>query len=273
MNYNIDSIITIKNIGSYKTMRLSEDTKQKIINLYKELNHTNDIPRLEFDLPLKFTKIERKTSSIDIIKGELNKLADKTFDKIKQMIINEIENEENKEIFLKNLTNMIWYVSSNNSFYANLYAKLFNELSKKYSTMLNYFYDNDEYIKYRESFKVVRSIMSTSDMELEFEINKENDKRKSVTKFIVCCCIFNVEYINVIFDIISNELIKNDIICDEIYDHLQIICNPFLASTLNKLKINDKMIKEYINDLINNEKTNKKTKFKLMDILNNLDEF
>jgi len=76
-------------------------------------------------------------------------------------------------------------VASNNAFYANLYAKLLFDLSKIYENIEENFYNNEQYIKYSESFKTIRSIQTITDMELEFEVNKENDKRKATTKFII----------------------------------------------------------------------------------------
>jgi len=79
----------------------------------------------------------------------------------------------------------------------------------------------------------------------------------------------------VLFNLIKNKLIEENVNTeDEIYEHLLIICNPLLVNQLTDLRIKeDKTIKEYVKELIENERTSKKNKFKLMEILENLEEF
>jgi hypothetical protein len=134
-------------------------------------------------------------------------------------------------------------------------------LSIKYSKFNEYFYDNDEFVKYKESFNNIISIESTNDVELEFKINKENDTRKAKSSFIVHCCIHNAAFLKPIFSFIM-ELLNNST-QDELFEHLFILCNPELKNKINEI-IN---IKEYILKAIKNDKLNKKSKFKLMDIL------
>jgi hypothetical protein len=271
IKYSLKDIENIKAQGSFKNLKLNEVSKRNIIYIYQNINNTTTIPKLELDPPMKKTVIVKKTTPIDIIKGDLNKLTDKTFDKIKQSIITVIEDfwdEDEKLDFIKQLVVMIWFVASNNSFYSYLYAKLFYELSINYEIINKYFYDNEEYVKYCESFKTMVSINDIIETELEFKINKENDKRKAITKFIMNVCVLNVGLLNVIMTFIINVL-SDEILMDEVYEHLFILFDKRLVNRINKYKINDVIMKEYLQLLIVKEDGNKKNKFKLMDVLNN----
>jgi hypothetical protein len=271
IKYSLKDIENIKAHGSFKNLKLNEVSVKNIIYIYQIINNTITIPKLELEPPMKKTVIIKKTTPIDIIKGDLNKLTDKTYEKIKQSIVTIIEDfweEDEKLDFIKQLIVVIWFVASNNAFYSHLFAKLFNDLSMQYNILNEYFYNNEEYNKYKESFKTMVSINDIIETELEFKINKDNDKRKAITKFIMNVCVLNNNLLENIMNFIITVLSEENLM-DEVYEHLFILFDKKLTSKICKFKLNGLNIKEFINISIVNEEDNKKNKFKLMDILNN----
>ena len=165
------------------------------------------IPNSEWETILSFQKTDIKKKegielSIDNIRSFLNKLTDKTYDKILANILNEIDDlfkaclddttEEHNTISVMNRVALsIFTTASSNSFYSAIYARLFHDLMARENES-----DHAGYSVFRDIFeKNLASFMSLFDT-IEYcdpkknydkfcDINKANEKRKAMSQFIV----------------------------------------------------------------------------------------
>jgi len=135
------------------------------------------------------TKIEKKEGIeklINDIRICLNKISTKNYDSQKDSIIQYIdqiiENEEDVND-LNIIAISIFDTASTNKFYSELYATLYNELTIKYpifKVIINEFID-----KYLESINKISYIESEVDYDKYCNNNKDNDKRRATTVFMV----------------------------------------------------------------------------------------
>jgi hypothetical protein len=170
-------------------------------------SRNQQIPNSEWDTILSFQKTELKKkegieSSIDNIRSFLNKLTDKTYSTMLANIIKEIDelfkacndetsDEHNTVSVMNRIASSIFTTASSNSFYSEIYARLFQDLMAREKES-----DHAEYSVFRDVFeKNLASFMSLFDT-IEYcdpkknydkfcDINKANEKRKAMSQFIV----------------------------------------------------------------------------------------
>jgi len=170
-------------------------------------SRNQQIPNSEWDTILSFQKTELKKkegieSSIDNIRSFLNKLTDKTYATMLANILKEIDelfkacndetSEEHNTVSVMNrIASSIFTTASSNSFYSEIYARLFQDLMAREKEP-----DHAEYSVFRDVFeKNLASFMSLFDT-IEYcdpkknydkfcDINKANEKRKAMSQFIV----------------------------------------------------------------------------------------
>ena len=133
------------------------------------------------------TKIEEKTgidNQIDNIRVSLNKMSDKNYIDMRNKIIDIIDN-----LIVGNITDeemgrvsaIIFDIASTNRFYSKMYADLYSDLSSKYDTMRNTFENN--FKKFVDLFNVIEYVDPKVNYDKFCEINKANEKRKSLASF------------------------------------------------------------------------------------------
>lgn len=133
------------------------------------------------------TKIEEKVgleSQIDAIRALLNKLSDKNYLDMSNKIIDLIDKLVEDNITLENmerLSSAIFEIASTNRFYSKLYADLYSELSSKYETMKSTF--ENKLTEFTSLFNTIEYIDPKVDYDKFCEINKTNEKRKSLATF------------------------------------------------------------------------------------------
>lgn len=170
-------------------------------------SRNQQIPNSEWDTILSFQKTEIKKkegieSSIDNIRSFLNKLTDKTYSTMLANILKEIDelfkacnddttDEHNTVSVMNRIASSIFTTASSNSFYSEIYARLFQDLMVKDKEP-----DHAEYAVFRNVFEQnLASFMSLFDT-IEYcdpkknydkfcDINKANEKRKAMSLFIV----------------------------------------------------------------------------------------
>lgn len=170
-------------------------------------SRNQQIPNSEWDTILSFQKTELKKkegieSSIDNIRSFLNKLTDKTYATMLANILKEIDglfnacnddttDEHNTVSVMNRVASSIFTTASSNSFYSEIYARLFQDLMEREKEP-----DHTEYSVFRNVFeKNLASFMSLFDT-IEYcdpkknydkfcDINKANEKRKAMSQFIV----------------------------------------------------------------------------------------
>jgi hypothetical protein len=169
----------------------------------------------------KNTLIEKKEGVeklINDIRVCLNKISNKNYESQRDVIIQYIkeiidkkdtfETEEGTESILKielsKITKSIFEIASSNKFYSELYALLYKDLINSFGC----FQDNIEPFinEYMESIQKIHYIDPKVDYDKYCDLNKENDKRKAMSAFIV--------------NLSKNEIISKKIVIDIIM-HLE----------------------------------------------------
>ena len=207
-------------------------------NKKKKGNKGMEITDEEWDTIRTFetTKIEQKTGincEIDQLRLLLNKLTDKTYLDIFEKITNRLNSifaTYTETDDLQKVSNIIYDLCSSNKFYSKIFADLFanlcqsypliNELFKEKMTIINEQYNNIQYID------------SDVDYDGFCDMNKINEKRRSVTMFYVNLAKNNFIKQEIIANMLQNVLSmiikliyvaekKNEV--DELAEHVAII--------------------------------------------------
>jgi len=137
----------------------------------------------------KSTQIEQKEGIeklINDVRVCLNKISNKNYETHRDTIIQYIkEIIENKEtdIELLKIKKSIFEIASTNKFYSELYALLYKDLINKFDC----FKENIEPFinEYIDSIQNINYVDPKVDYDKYCEYNKENDKRKAMSAFIV----------------------------------------------------------------------------------------
>jgi hypothetical protein len=168
-------------------------------------NTSEDLSWENVRTSFKTTKIDKKEGiekKINEIRICLNKMSNKNYESQRDLILanildllqhfspelstNEIETNVEKEESsedLKKIANAIFDIASSNKFYSEMYAQLYSELIVLYpifQTVLVSFLD-----QYNETVQTIKSVNPDIDYDLFCQYNKQNDKRKATTVFIV----------------------------------------------------------------------------------------
>lgn len=214
VDYKLDSSVCdmIKTIADQvgdpeysKTPQFSK--KKREYNIKQYANDTRN-----FKITKKITK-EGVALSIDTIRKHLNKLSKKTYDKLSQEIIQEIqdmidcdtvEDNENPDV-IKNMNLVgteIFNIASSSVFYSEMYAKLYHTLMSKFVIMKTIFMEN--FTTFRKVFHKIDYCDPNVNYDTFCENNKANQKRRALALF----------YVN----LMKLGAVSNDSIIDIIYD-------------------------------------------------------
>lgn len=188
-----------------KTPQFSK--KKREYNIKQYANDTRN-----FKITKKITK-EGVALSIDTIRKHLNKLSKKTYDKLSQEIIQEIQDmidcnivdENEKPDVIKNMNLVgteIFNIASSSVFYSEMYAKLYHTLMSKFEIMKTIFMEN--FITFRTVFHKIDYCDPNVNYDTFCENNKANQKRRALALF----------YVN----LMKLGAVSNDSIIDIIHD-------------------------------------------------------
>ena len=133
------------------------------------------------------TKIEGKVgldSQIDTVRAYLNKLTDKNYIDMRNKIIEILD-----KLIVENITaddmsrfsSIIFEIASTNRFYSKMYAELYSDLSSKYDILMETFETN--FRTFTDLFNVIEYVDPATNYDRFCEINKTNEKRKSLASF------------------------------------------------------------------------------------------
>ena len=265
-----------------------EGFKKKKGNKHMEVVNDGDWEALR---SFQSTKIEEKVginAKIDIIRTHLNKLSDKNYIDIRNKIIENIdimfgENTNLEDLF--RVGSIIFEIASTNRFYSKIYAELYAELITKYEVMKTIFQENLE--KFTALFNTIEYVDPNVNYDKFCEINKTNEKRKSLASFYVNLMmngIIQEEKIKTItrnllaqiYSFINEENKKNEV--DELTENVAILYKKELYKdddddeTNDYEKINGHTISDIIEIIANSKVKNfksltNKTLFKFMDMI------
>ena len=184
------------------------------------------------------TKIEQKDgigALVDQIRSALNKMSDKNYTEQHGRIMEILEQVENVDENILHIGNAIFEIASNNRFYSKLYADLYCSLIDKYEVMNIIFETN--FTLFMELFKTIEHVNPEDDYDLFCKVNKNNERRKSLSSFFVNLTLnkiisvpklFQLTYdlLNQVNAFITQENKKNEV--DEITENIAILYNKGL---------------------------------------------
>jgi hypothetical protein len=174
--------------------------------------------------------------------------------------------------------NAIFEIASNNRFYSKLYADLYTLLIKKFELMETIFENNLR--TYLGIFENIEHGNSNEDYDKFCKINKDNEKRKSLSSFFVNLSlnkVISIEKLNGLLCTLMNMLVlfvsqenkKNEV--DEIIENIFILYNKDWMSDCS-IDINgDTFMNHVVKFAHSKAKTypslSNKTIFKFMDMI------
>tara|TARA_R110002096_G_scaffold20919_7_gene68382 strand:+ start:1313 stop:2287 length:975 start_codon:yes stop_codon:yes gene_type:complete len=253
----------------------------------EEVNTPDDWQSLRSFQKTEFVKKEGIEKEIDGIRALINKLTDKTYDKIIEKlttILDEMKDNENcDDIYIDKIGHSIFTMATSNKFNSNVYARLANELQTKYEFMTNIVDNNiNEFMKLFEDMEFVSPEV---DYNKFCEMNVVNEKRRAMSLFLTSLYKNNVITLDFVFDkiisiqnmIMEEETMLNEskyMEVNELSENLYIFLTSIPYSTLvsysgwsqimdNLLQIKNIDTKKFMG-------ISPKSKFKHMDILDKL---
>lgn len=239
--------------------------------------------------PFQTTKIETKTgidAEFDSIRTIINKMTDKNYSDMCDKIIEIIDRLvlENSESNLSVIGENIFDIASSNRYYSKIYAQLYSLLSSKYNFIKEQYLQNLD--KFTDLFNNIEYVDSNENYDRFCEINKINEKRKSLAAFyinLMYCGIISRDIIISItrnllskaYEYISLENKKNEV--EELTETISILYKKDLYNQDNQNDISYEKIKgftiiEIIEKIANSKAKDyksltNKSLFKFMDLI------
>lgn len=177
---------------------------------YKKVKpRTNEITDEDWEAIRAFQTTQKHISegiekNMDNIRGFLNKITDKNeqamIQDIKNEILQLITHETSEENMMK-IGYSIFNIASSNSFYSELYARLFKSLMKDYDIFKKIFEDN--FKEFMNLFNTIEFIDPKKNYDKFCDYTKTNDKRRAMSLFVVNLMINQVIEKEEIVDIIK----------------------------------------------------------------------
>jgi hypothetical protein len=171
------------------------------------------------------TKIETKAgmdADFDSIRAFINKMTDKNYIDMRNKIVEVIKKivSENSDSDLSGIGSNIFEIASSNRYYSKIYAELYADLSSKFEFIKSKYEDN--FKNFTELFENIEYVDPNENYDKFCEINKVNEKRKSLATFYInlmyCGIISRVEIMQItrnllakIYEYISIENKKNEV--------------------------------------------------------------
>jgi hypothetical protein len=230
------------------------------------------------------TKIETKTgmdAEFDSIRAMINKMTDKNYIDIKNKIVDIIEKlvAENSDSDLSGIGGNIFDIASSNRYYSKIYADLYAELSSKFEFIKMKYQENFE--KFAGLFNNIEYVDPNINYDKFCDINKINEKRKSLASFYInlmnCGVISKAEIIDItrnllvkIYEYISLDNKKNEV--EELTENIAILYKKGFYESVDYDRIDGFTISEVIEKIANSKvkdykSLTNKALFKFMDLI------
>jgi hypothetical protein len=243
--------------------------------------------------PFKTTQLEKKEGTeklINDIRICLNKISNKNYDSQRDVILGHLKelididsgeenNDSNRDELLK-ITKAIFDIASTNKFYSELYANLYKELMQECNAFKENILPFVE--QYLENIKNIQNVDPKVNYDKYCDNNKENDKRKAMSAFIVNLTKTDIigksktidiilHLQNIVFQYIDEENKSSEI--EEITENLFIFITT--SHKILKDELNWETIIENIRNLAqlktkDHKSMSSRALFKYMDILDYL---
>jgi len=223
--------------AAMSTSKENFDNKKKKRNRGNEIVNDEDWGNLRTFQP---TKIEVKVgidADFDLIRSLINKITDKNYIDIRNKIVDIMEKvaDEHVESNLTNIGTNIFDIATSNRYYSKIYADLYTDLSSKFEFIRIKYQENLQ--RFTDLFNNIEYVNPSVDYDKFCEINKTNEKRKSLASFYINLMnngiISKVEIMVItrnlldkIYKFISLEDKKNEV--DELTETIALLYNKTL---------------------------------------------
>ena len=230
------------------------------------------------------TKIEVKTGNeadIDSIRSYINKMTDKNYIDMTNKIVEIIDKlvHVNSEKELIGIGSNIFEIASSNRYYSKIYAELYSNLSSKFEFVKSQYQENFD--RFTELFDNIEYIDPNENYDKFCEINKINEKRKSLATFYMNLMLNGViskeeiikitrNLIEKMYNFISIENKKNEV--EELTENISILYKKELYEDKDYELIHGFTINEIIEKIANSKvkdykSLTNKSLFKFMDLI------
>ena len=231
------------------------------------------------------TKIESKTgidADFYLIRSYINKMTDKNYLDMSNKITEIIEKlvSEISENELSGIGTNIFEIASSNRYYSKIYAELYTNLSSKFGFIKSKYEEN--FNRFTELFDNIEYVDSNENYDKFCEINKINEKRKSLATFYMNLMLTGVisrediikitrNLLEKIYTFISMENKKNEV--EELTENIAILYKKDLYKDdddyelINGFTINE-VVEKIANSKVKDYKSlTNKSLFKFMDLI------
>lgn len=273
--YTYDWFMKKSNLLNRENNKLPDNSIKIIKNIKNKLN-IRDFNNLTQDVNKK-TFFKEKNHTLNEIYKNLNKITDKTYDKLSNQIFliveNLIENEETETNVQENICKKIFDIIRNSNICCKLYAKLYNELIQKYDIFQEIF--NDQLNIYLNDFKTIKYVSPNNNYDEYCNYVKHIENTKNYTLFLLQCLHYSICSLDDMMELLMyfQDQLKDTLIYKEnIHENEQMIETLYI---IFKEISEAGVLHEKWDFIINNHKEickmntdgkNKKISFKLMDI-------
>lgn len=189
--------VMVRNENNKDFVNKDKKKKKKNIEDTSDVSWDRVIPtKISVDIQTEFEK-ER-----DFIRISLNKISDKNYLSQKDIIFQHLLYFEQDKNEMEKIANIILETASSNKFYSELYANLYKELVTKYSIFLDLLLSM--VYTFNDTLDTIRIIDANVNYDGFCECIKENEKRRSVSSFLMMLCKQKVIAKKLIIHIIKN---------------------------------------------------------------------
>jgi len=234
----------------------------------------------------EFVKKDGIEKEIDGIRLLINKLTEKTYDKITEKlfdILDLLEETESDTTYINKIGHFIFTTATSNKFNSHIYATLASELKYRYKFMTSIIVDN--ITEFMTLFENMTFVSPDENYDKFCEMNIVNEKRRAMSLFLTSLYHTNVITLDFVFDNIkniqnmivneenmknSNKTTENEELVENLYILLTNISVPVLKSYSGWGEIYNNIVKIKTVDTKICLGISSKTKFKHMDILDKL---
>lgn len=250
--------------GKYK---LPPDVNDKM-NMIKHKLGIKNFEKLKQDT-LKITTLIKPPDNIGNLFKMLNKITDKTYQKLSPEIISLIQSIEETE----KISQKFFDILTVNAFYCHLYAKLYKEftlINAEYITILN-----NQITQYIQRYDSIIYVSPNEDYDKYCSFVKDVDGIKNITCFLLKCLKYNLLNFDVFYQMINglqdfyvaNIDMEEKLYMNEIYvSNILLIIKETYPNTQTIPEWDSLKRKHHQLLKLNGIGKNKKIHFKLVDI-------
>jgi len=263
---------------------IKEQSKKKRGNKNMEIINDDDWESIR---TFQTTKMEAKAgidADFDSIRSFINKMTDKNYIDMRNKIVEIIEKIVSETISsdLSSIASNIFDIASSNRYYSKIYADLYADLASKFEFIKSKYEEN--LARFTDLFENIEYVDPNENYDKFCEINKVNEKRKSLASFYInlmyCGVISKVEIMSItrnllakVYEYISLENKKNEV--EELTETVALLYKKDLYKddeAEDYERIEGYTISEIINKIANSKvkdykSLTNKALFKFMDLI------